>query len=40
MQVIVRIAAVAAAAGLATQASAQPAVEQFYKGKSIDVIIG
>src|SRR5262247_3335460 len=43
MRVIVRagIAAltVTAAAGL-SQASAQPAVEQFYRGKSIDVIIG
>ena len=44
MQVIVRtavvVAATVAAAGLATQASAQPAVEQFYKGKTVELIIG
>ncbi|MPZ38411.1 MAG: hypothetical protein GEU95_10130 [Rhizobiales bacterium] len=44
MQVIVRAgvaaASVVAAAGLATQVSAQPSVEQFYKGKTVDVIIG
>ena len=44
MQVLLRtgLAAVsfAAVAGLATEASAQPSVEQFYKGKSIDMIIG
>jgi tripartite-type tricarboxylate transporter receptor subunit TctC len=44
MQVIVRAgvaaATVAAAASLATQASAQPAVEQFYRGKTVDMIIG
>ena len=44
MQVIVRggVAAVSFAvlAGLAADASAQPSVEQFYKGKSIDMIIG
>jgi tripartite-type tricarboxylate transporter receptor subunit TctC len=44
MQGIVRAAvgaaAITAVAGLATQASAQPAVEQFYKGKSVDLIIG
>jgi tripartite-type tricarboxylate transporter receptor subunit TctC len=44
MRVIVRagvaVATVAAAASLATQLQAQPAVEQFYKGKSIDLIIG
>ena len=44
MQVIVRAgiaaATVAAVAGIATQASAQPAVEQFYRGKSVEMIIG
>jgi tripartite-type tricarboxylate transporter receptor subunit TctC len=44
MQVIVRssvaAASLVAAAVLATQAWAQPSVEQFYKGKSIDLIIG
>jgi tripartite-type tricarboxylate transporter receptor subunit TctC len=42
MQVIVRasIAAIAAAAGFVTEAAAQPAVEQFYKGKTVDMIIG
>jgi tripartite-type tricarboxylate transporter receptor subunit TctC len=44
MQVIVRsgvaAASLAAVVVLATQAMAQPAVEQFYKGKSIDLIIG
>jgi tripartite-type tricarboxylate transporter receptor subunit TctC len=34
------IATFAAAAGLGTQALAQPSVEQFYKGKTVDVIIG
>ena len=44
MQVIVRagiaVAMIAAAAGIATQVSAQPAVEQFYRGKSVEMIIG
>jgi tripartite-type tricarboxylate transporter receptor subunit TctC len=43
MQVIVRAGfavATAAVVGIATQASAQPAVEQFYRGKSVELIIG
>lgn len=44
MRVIVRagvaVATIAAATSLATQLRAQPSVEQFYKGKSIDLIIG
>jgi tripartite-type tricarboxylate transporter receptor subunit TctC len=42
MRGIVRatIVAATAVAGFATQAPAQPAVEQFYKGKTVDLIIG
>jgi tripartite-type tricarboxylate transporter receptor subunit TctC len=44
MRVIVRagvaVATIAAAACLATPLRAQPSVEKFYKGKSIDLIIG
>lgn len=42
MQAIVRRAAIvlAAVCAFASGTSAQPAVEQFYKGKSIDLIIG
>jgi tripartite-type tricarboxylate transporter receptor subunit TctC len=44
MQVIVRAgiaaATVAAVASIATRTLAQPAVEQFYRGKSVDMIIG
>jgi tripartite-type tricarboxylate transporter receptor subunit TctC len=37
---VATIAVGAVAAGIATDAAAQPSVEAFYKGKSIDLIIG
>jgi tripartite-type tricarboxylate transporter receptor subunit TctC len=36
----VAVLAVAAMTNVATEATAQPAVEQFYKGKTVDMIIG